>query len=366
MLIASRKIAQRRVIAAVAVTTAITLLAVLAFVPTVDVTRAIRPVAPEFDIAGSDPASGDRALVLVVRKGRKSLLSNAWYELTNRLPERWEPVRSTDLERDAEAYRSNRDNDDEVLVSHQSAWTTALRLSGLSNINGTIVSKPGGPLRVGDGVVKVNGLEVKSVGVFRNRIRDVARMNSLIDLEYIRTGTEMRTSIKFDEATLESLMGVQMFPSAGFRDVGIPSMARVHGPSAGLALSLSYLDAITPGDLFAAKTVAATGEVKVMSSISFVDNIDGLAQKISAAERAGVEVVFVPKAQLREAQVARTTSAMTIVGVNTVEAAITWLCESGGASTACENVSGSLCRCASKPVHMPYWLERYLKVAVRQ
>jgi PDZ domain-containing protein len=73
-------------------------------------------------------------------------------------------------------------------------------------------------------------------------------------------------------------------------DVAIDT-SRIGGPSAGLAMSLSVLDTLTPGDLTGGKKIAVTGTI---SEDGAVGEIGGISQKAISARGSGADLFIVP------------------------------------------------------------------------
>lgn len=71
----------------------------------------------------------------------------------------------------------------------------------------------------------------------------------------------------------------------------IIDVGRVRGPSAGLAFSLAVLDVATPGELTGGNRIATTGTIDRFGNVG---QVGGVAQKVAAARREGVEVFLVP------------------------------------------------------------------------
>ena len=73
-------------------------------------------------------------------------------------------------------------------------------------------------------------------------------------------------------------------------DVNVDT-SNIGGPSAGLAMTLSIVDTLTPGDLSGGKRVAVTGTISEDGSVG---EIGGISQKATSAKAAGAEVFIVP------------------------------------------------------------------------
>ena len=63
------------------------------------------------------------------------------------------------------------------------------------------------------------------------------------------------------------------------------------GPSAGLAWTLAIIDRLTPGSLTDGRRIAVTGEILDDGTVG---PIGGIAQKVAAVKRAGIDVFMYP------------------------------------------------------------------------
>jgi PDZ domain-containing protein len=100
----------------------------------------------------------------------------------------------------------------------------------------------------------------------------------------------------------------------------------VGGPSGGLAFTLAIVDDLTPGDLTAGKRVAVTGTIDAHGSVGAVG---GVEQKAITARANGVQLMIVPKSEVRDAR--RGAGNLRVVGVQTIDEALTVLQKAGGA-----------------------------------
>lgn len=140
-------------------------------------------------------------------------------------------------------------------------------------------------------------------------------------------GAQMATSIRDARAAAVALTGPDVpFPTAPGPNLSIDGIG---GPSAGLTLTLHFINLRSTGNLFAAYTVAATGTV---DSGGNVGAVGGVAYKVHGAQKAGAEVFFVPAA---EATQVPGDVDITVVPVETVADAVGWLCSRGATSSAC-------------------------------
>jgi Lon-like protease len=105
----------------------------------------------------------------------------------------------------------------------------------------------------------------------------------------------------------------------------------VGGPSAGLAFTLALLDTLTPGELTGGDVVAATGEIYLDGSVGA---IGGIRQKTVAVEATDAQVFLVPKQNEAIAREEAKGSDLKVVGVSTLDEALTALDAEGGNADA--------------------------------
>lgn len=100
----------------------------------------------------------------------------------------------------------------------------------------------------------------------------------------------------------------------------------IGGPSAGLAFALALIDTLTPGELTGGGKVATTG---TLSADGRVGVIGGIEQKTRSVRKSGAKLFLVPAAEAEDAR-KYAGSNLKVVGVETLEQAITALRENGG------------------------------------
>ena len=118
-----------------------------------------------------------------------------------------------------------------------------------------------------------------------------------------------------------ALLGVIVTTHVEFAEP--PIDVRLHienigGPSAGLAFTLSVIDALTPEPLTGNLDVAATGTIHHDGSVG---PIGGVPQKSHAVVRAGTDLFLVPASQVDEA-IAVAEPSVSVVGVETLDDAL--------------------------------------------
>lgn len=100
----------------------------------------------------------------------------------------------------------------------------------------------------------------------------------------------------------------------------------IGGPSAGLAMTLGIMDALSPGPLTGGRTVAATGTIAPTGAVG---DVGGVAQKTVAVERAGATVFLVPPQELAAAK-SKDVPSLRIYPVSSLDQALAVLRRLGG------------------------------------
>jgi Lon-like protease len=124
-------------------------------------------------------------------------------------------------------------------------------------------------------------------------------------------------------------------------DYGFPfpvhiNVTNIGGPSAGLAMTLGVIDALTSGSLTGGHTVAATG---TMDSQGNVGPVGGVPQKTIAVENAGASIFLVPLAQYNGAM-SKDRPGLKIYPVTTLNQALAILAAHGGVVPSSHATSG--------------------------
>jgi PDZ domain-containing protein len=104
-------------------------------------------------------------------------------------------------------------------------------------------------------------------------------------------------------------------------------VTNIGGPSAGLAMTLGVIDALTSGSVTGGHTVAATGTI---DSSGDVGDVGGVPQKTVAVEKAGASIFLVPPQEYRAA-LSKDRPGLHIYAVATLNQALAVLAAHGGA-----------------------------------
>ena len=115
-------------------------------------------------------------------------------------------------------------------------------------------------------------------------------------------GVIVTTHVNFDEPPIDVTLHIE----------------NIGGPSAGLAFTLSVIDALTPEPLTGSLDIAATGTIHHDGTVG---PIGGVPQKSHAVIRAGTDLFLVPASQVDEA-IAVAEPSVSVVGVENLQDAL--------------------------------------------
>ena len=104
------------------------------------------------------------------------------------------------------------------------------------------------------------------------------------------------------------------------------NVTNIGGPSAGLAMTLGVIDALTSGSVTGGHTVAATGTI---DSQGDVGDVGGVPQKTVAVENAGASIFLVPPQEYKAAM-SKDRPGLKIYAVATLDQALSVLAAHGG------------------------------------
>ena len=188
-------------------------------------------------------------------------------------------------------------------------------------------------LQPGDRLVSADGVELASVNDLVEVLQD-KRSGDTIEVRVDRGGEGVfDTSVELTSAPDEPNRTIIGFIPFDTRRVELPfsvsiDTGSVGGPSAGLAFTLTLIDALSEGSLTGGERVAVTGTIDLDGSVGA---IGGLVQKASAVEHAGVRLFLVPASQrASDVEAARRAApTLEIVSVATLDEAISVLVDHG-------------------------------------
>jgi Lon-like protease len=105
---------------------------------------------------------------------------------------------------------------------------------------------------------------------------------------------EVKVQVIWDSTVEKAVIGVALGEYFDYSsEVKVEwDMENVQGPSAGLMMTLSLINALTPGDLTGGHKIAGTGQISLDGEVG---PIGGLPMKIKAAEKEGAEIFIYPQ-----------------------------------------------------------------------
>lgn len=185
-------------------------------------------------------------------------------------------------------------------------------------------------LERGDVIVGIDGVSVAD-------LRDLAQalatrragQTVVLDIERADSREVEALAVELIESADEpgrALIGVGARERIDIGDLPVQieiDSGKIGGPSAGLALTLSIIDLLTPGELTGGRQVAATGTIAFDGTVGAIGEVD---QKAIAAEKAAVDLLLVPTSNLSDA-LDHVSSDVQVVGVENLEDALNALTE---------------------------------------
>lgn len=246
----------------------------------------------------------------------------------------------------------------DTVVSERNAWAVANEMLGADFQYGLYVEtvSPGSEaaaLGVLPGDVLAFPGYPTAEGSPEGHWRALHRTGQPIVAELWRTD-QMVGSFEFKSSNVRS-SGITCNSKGGYcvpvSTVGPPSEARRHydrprdGDSAGLALTLAYLEWLTGATITGDLRVAATGTIEGGSDRSaYVGDVGSVPLKATAAADADVDLFLVPTYQ-----VAEVAADVTVVGVSNAYEAVAQICQARSATEP------NACATLNVLLHQPRW-----------
>ena len=224
-------------------------------------------------------------------------------------------------------------------VSKSTAVSVALSHLGLEpyKATGVGIASVGGPskgiLTTSDVIVAVNEKKVFTDKDLIFEIRGYEPLEVIrLDVEKIDGSDSREISIELASREDEpSIAFLGIAPQTRLEDNDdlpvqvLVNTGRIGGNSAGLALTLSVLDVLTPGELTGGFQIATTGTIDLEGNVG---PIGGVEQKTITAREAEMDLFLVPENSLEKAR--KHAGEMQIEGVSNLNDALEVLTELGG------------------------------------
>ncbi|HEY5011504.1 MAG TPA: PDZ domain-containing protein [Acidimicrobiia bacterium] len=275
------------------------------------------------------PAKGSVMLLFVRERSR----INAWRWLQASLDSEIDLVKEkqfagnadpAELDAQAVADMANSQNAAKYVAFRRLGYevTVENKVSVLSVIRGRPAA---GVLQPGDIIASIDGTKITTPDQLANAMKG-HKPGEQVSIGYVRGDRHRTVQLRLAaDAQGHPVIGVYLGRPLKFPiDVRIDT-SDIGGPSAGLAMTLSILDELTPGNLTGAKQIAVTGAIGTDGSVL---EVGGVGQKAVAARHRGAKLFIVP---IREVAEARTRAgSMPVVGVRTLADALQALRAVGG------------------------------------
>jgi PDZ domain-containing protein len=274
------------------------------------------------------PPKGALMLLFVEERSR----INAWRWIQASLDSEIDLVKQKQFAGSADPAEVDAQAVADMANSQDAAKYVALRRLGYTvkvepraSVVAVIADKPAaGVLRPGDVILTLDGKPIKTAKALTDGMTAV-HPGVRVSIGYLRAGFRHTLSIRTANEQGHAVIGVYVTQPLQLPfDVSIET-SDIGGPSAGLAMTLSILDELTPGNLTGGKRVAVTGEIGTDGSVL---EVGGVGQKAVAARHRGAQLFIVPMAEVAEARTRA--GSMPVVGVRTLTDALKALRAAGG------------------------------------
>ncbi|NLM96790.1 MAG: PDZ domain-containing protein [Halanaerobiaceae bacterium] len=181
-----------------------------------------------------------------------------------------------------------------------------------------------GKLKKGDLIIAVDGKEVQESQDVIDMVRS-CKIGEEITITVRRNYEELDFTMKtisMDDEPEQSFIGVRIYTDREYvfpKEVSFETQ-NIGGASAGSMFTLEIYNQLVEEDITKGKRIAGTGTIDLDGSIG---EIDGVVQKVLAAERKNAEVFFVPVENYEEAR--KIASKIKLVAIENIDEAIQYL-----------------------------------------
>ncbi len=183
-----------------------------------------------------------------------------------------------------------------------------------------------GVLTSGDTITKIDSTDITNTADLQRYMAEKAEIGKKVTLTVDRLGVSDAKKIPLVIGSVNHdgeevpYLGIYMETRPTYRlpfSVGFDT-GNVGGPSAGLALTLSLVDELSPKGITNGNQVAVTGTMNVDGTVGEIGDI---RQKVAAVEHDGIRYFMVPTANYEEASAAAGSS-LKVIEVSTLKDAI--------------------------------------------
>ncbi len=155
-------------------------------------------------------------------------------------------------------------------------------------------------LKIGDNVIKCEGIEVSDVAEIKKVVAE-KNVGDTVTFTVSRDGKEVLKKAKIYEEDGEKYAGVSVvttFDIESSKDIQIKTKLSESGPSGGMMMALMIYNALTEQDLTHGKKIVGTGTISVDGTVG---EIGGIKYKVMGAVKNKADVILVPKENYDEA-----------------------------------------------------------------
>ncbi len=210
-----------------------------------------------------------------------------------------------------------------ILVAYNKSGNT-VNIKGQENV--VIATTTDNGLKVGDKILKANGIDIDNVETLKTII-EKKEVGDTITLDIERDNNEKQVNVKVNETEDGKAVGVVVLTNYIYDvdpSIELSFKASEGGSSGGLMIALNIYNSLTSEDITKGRKIAGTGTIDALGNVGA---IDGVKYKIIGAHKNNMEIVLVPKDNYEEAIKVKEeyNYDMEIVSVNTFDDAINHL-----------------------------------------
>lgn len=210
-----------------------------------------------------------------------------------------------------------------ILVAYNKSGNT-VNIKGQENI--VIATTSDNGIKVGDKILKANGIDIDNVETLREVIAKTDIGGNIV-LDIIRDDKEEQISVKVtgnDEAKAVGVVVLTNYIYDVDPELNLTFKASEGGASGGLMIALNIYNSLTEEDITKGRRIAGTGTIDALGNVGA---IDGVKYKIIGAHKNKMEIVFVPKDNYEEAIKVKEeyNYDMEIISVDTFDDALNYL-----------------------------------------
>lgn len=210
-----------------------------------------------------------------------------------------------------------------ILVAYNKSGNT-VNIKGQENV--VIATTTDNGLKVGDKILKANGIDIDNVETLKTIIEKV-EVGDIITLDIERDNNEKQVNVKVNETEDGKAVGVVVLTNYIYDvdpSIELSFKASEGGSSGGLMIALNIYNSLTSEDITKGRKIAGTGTIDALGNVGA---IDGVKYKIIGAHKNNMEIVLVPKDNYEEAIKVKEeyNYDMEIVSVNTFDDSLNYL-----------------------------------------